>query len=323
MNEITGLSASRAPALAWAGARTGSAAGGDGPDRREPVGDRPLDEQLSSTTPDVPKRQRMLPIPATLAWGAGIGGVVGALLLRGRGAGWSLGALASGGWKGALVGAGMGGALLATDRLTGGEVKRQLDYVALDRRAQIGFVLRHPLTPWLAGTGLGVARDARAAQEQLYGRAEPLDGPQDAFRHAYAAALFTLRGIRDHGADPERAAKLAVEAGEAHEVDGQDNNDDFSREMDRFNNVVGAGLVGDGRARSGEQADERGFVTEHDLRRRVFAAIRAGEVQLVDRSTDPPTPRVSTRSADRSYRFALHKRSASASSSSLSVCCTV
>ena len=263
--------------------------------RREPVGDRTLDEQLSSTTPDVPARRPMLSIPGALGWGAGLGVLAGALLLRGSGAGWSLGALASGSWKGALVGAGIGGALIGIDRATGGEVKHQLDYVALDRRAQIGFVLRHPLKPWLAGMGLGVARDARAAQEQLYGRAEPLDGPQDAFRHAYAAALFTLRAERDHGQDPETAKALAIAAGEAHEVDGQDNNDDLSREMDRANNETGASIAGDGRARAGEPADDAGFVTEQALRQRVLDAMREGRLQLVDRTATPPGPRDSTR----------------------------
>ncbi|MCB0877755.1 MAG: hypothetical protein KDC46_02085 [Thermoleophilia bacterium] len=252
-----------------------------------------LDAQLSSTTPDVPKQRPMLPIASTLAWGAGVGALLGALVLRPRGGGWALGALATGGWKGALVGGGIGGALLGLDRLTGGEVKKQLDYVALDRRHQIGVVLRHPTKPWLAGLGLGVARDARAAQEQLYGTREPLDGPQDAFRHTYAAALMTLRAIRDHGEDPAGAAALAIEAGEAHELDGQDNNDDLSREMDRFNNHVGAGLAGDGRAAGGEQADANGFVTEHALRERVLEAMRTGQVQLVDRGATPAAPRVS------------------------------
>lgn len=256
-----------------------------------------LDRDLSSTTPDVPARRPMLSIPGTLAWGAGLGVAVGALLLRSKGAGWALPALASGAWKGAAVGAGMGAALIGIDRVTDGQVKKQLEYVSLDRRAQIGFVLKNLNRPWIAGLGIGVASDARAAQEQLYGTAEPLDGPQDAFRHAYAAALFTLRCERDHGVDPATAQRLAIDAGAAHEVDGQDNNDDLSRDMDHANNATGAALAGDGKARSGERADANGFVTERALRERVLDAMRAGKLELVDRTATPPAPRAST-SAD-------------------------
>ncbi len=255
-----------------------------------------VDTTLSSTTPDVPRKRPMLPAPSTLGWGIGLGTALGALLLRSKGAGWGAGALASGAWKGALVGGGIGTALLGLDKLTSGQVKQQLDYVSLDRRAQILFVLRHPTNPWIAGTGLGVARDARGAQEQLYGTWDPLDGPQDAFRHSFAAALFSLRAMRDHGKTPEHAHTLAIGAGEAHEVDGQDNNDDFSRAMDSANNRTGTEIVGDGRAVPGENADANGFVTEHALRERVLAALRDGRLQVVDRSGESPVARASTAS---------------------------
>jgi hypothetical protein len=253
-----------------------------------------LDRTLSSTAPDVPRGAPRLSIPSTLGWSTGIGLTLGALALRTKGAGWTAPALAAGAWKGAAVGAGIGAALLGLDRATGGEVRRQLEYVALDRRAQIGFVLRNLRHPWVGPMGLGVARDARAAQEQLYGLDEPLDGPQDAFRHAYAAALFTLRAQRDHGADQPTARRLAIGAGEAHEQDGQDNNDEYSRAMDTANNELGATLVGDGRATPGEQADDRGFVTEDALRQRVLDALRDARVTMVDRSVTPPAMRPST-----------------------------
>lgn len=253
-----------------------------------------LDSTLSSTTPDVPKGPQLLSAPHALGWGAAAGALLGALALRSPGAGRSLASFGAGALKGAAVGAGIGSALLGIDRLTNGEVHTQLDRISLDRRAQVGFVLTHPTKPWLAGLGLGVARDARAAQEQLYGMREPLDGPQDAFRHAYASALFSLRAMREHGAAPDDAHALAVAAGEAHEVDGQDNNDSFSRAMDTFNNAAGTSIVGDGRANSGEQAGADGLVSEHALRDRVIAAMGAGTLQLVERSRATPAPRTST-----------------------------
>jgi hypothetical protein len=259
-------------------------------DSPEPDG---LDRSLSSTTPDVPRTRPMLSIPGALGVGLAAGAGIGLLLLRGRGAGWGFSALGTGAWKGAAVGAGMGAALIGVDRATGGQVKKQLDYVSLDRRAQILFVLRNPTRPWLAGMGISVAADARAAQEALYGQREPLDGPQDAFRHTFAAALFSLRATRDHGQSPDDAHRLAIDAGEAHEVDGQDNNDDFSRAMDSFNNRVGTEIAGDGRAASGESADADGYLTEHALRDRVLRAIADGRVQLVDRSTETPVTRSS------------------------------
>jgi hypothetical protein len=252
---------------------------------------QPVDTSLSSTTPDVPRRPQFLPPAHTMAWGLGIGLAAGALLLRTPGAGLGLGALASGAWKGGVLGAGLGASLVGLDHLTGGAVKQQLDLVSLDRRAQIGFVLRHPTEPWLLGMGLGVARDARAAQEHYYGTREPLDGPQDAFRHTYAAALFSLRAMRGHGLDPSAAHELAIQAGAAHEADGQDNNDAWSSAMDTANNLAGTKVVGDGRALAGEQADERGFVTEAALRERVLGAMADGAVQVVDRTGSEPSPR--------------------------------
>jgi hypothetical protein len=252
-----------------------------------------VDDSLSSTTPDVPRRDRFLSIPSTIGWTSMLGAGLGVLLLRGSGAGWSLGALGTGAWKGAALGAGLGASLLGIDRITGGEVKGQLDKILLDRRAQAWFVISHPTKPWLFPLGMGVASDARGAQEALYGPREPLDGPQDAFRHAYAAALFSLRAMRDHDLRPAEAHQLAIDAGKAHEVDGQDNNDDFSRAMDKANNHTGTKIVADGRALPGEEADTNGFVTEHALQQRVLAAIVAGSLELVDRSGTFPTARAS------------------------------
>lgn len=254
-----------------------------------------LDRTLSSTAPDVPRATPHLSVPGALSAGLAAGAGLGMLLLRGGGAGWGLKALGTGAWKGAAIGAGLGAALVGIDRLTGGEVKRQLDYVLLDRRAQLTFVLRNATRPWVGPMGLGVARDARAAQEHLYGLREPLDGPQDAFRHTFAAALFSLRAMRDHGQSPEDAHRLAIDAGEAHEVDGQDNNDQHSRAMDSSNNRIGTEIAGNGRAANGEAADAAGFVTEHALRERVLRAMQDGRVQLVDRSGDAPALRSSGR----------------------------
>lgn len=252
-----------------------------------------VDGSLSSTTPDVPAGQQFLSIPKTVGWTGALGVGLGALLLRGRGAGWSVGALGTGAWKGAALGAGIGASLIGIDRLSGGELQKQQKKIFLDRRAQIGFVLQHPTKPWLLPMGLGVAKEARRAQESFYGRREPLDGPQDGFRHAYAAGLFSLRAMRDHGVPADEAHSLAIDAGAAHEADGQDNNDEFSRQMDIANNLTGTRLMGDGRALPGEDADANGFVTERALRQRVLLGMAAGTIQLVDRSGAEPTLRTS------------------------------
>jgi hypothetical protein len=258
-----------------------------------PNGSSGSDDALSSTTPDVPAGKRFLSIPSTLGWTAALGAGLGIVLLRGKGAGWGLGALGSGAWKGAAVGAGIGASLIGIDHLTGGEVNRQKKKIFLDRSAEAWFVLSHPTKPWLFSMGMGVANDARGAQESLYGPREPLDGPQDAFRHTYAAALFSLRALRDHGVGEDEAHELAIAAGAAHEADGQDNNDDFSREMDTANNLTGTHVVGDGRALPGEDADANGFLTEHALQQRVLLAMATGAVELVDRTGSEPSFRAS------------------------------
>jgi hypothetical protein len=97
--------------------------------------------------------------------------------------------------------------------------------------------------------------------------------------------------MRDHDIDPSEAHRLAIGAGNAHEVDGQDNNDPWSRAMDHANNTAGTHIVGDGRARAGEDADARGMLTEHALRGRVLAAIAAGEVEMIDRTGIRPSAR--------------------------------
>ena len=235
---------------------------------------RGLDATLSSTTPDVGAHAPFLATGRTLATTTLAGAAAGVLLRATRFPG-------VGG--GALLGAAAGVAVLGIDRLAGGSVKRLVDAATLDRRHELAFVLANPTKPWLATFGLHVARDARDAQLGLFGTREPKDGPQDAFRHSYAAALFTLRAMRDHGLSAPESATLALAAGEAHEQDGQDNNDSYSRSMDEANNAAGTMIVGDGRARAGEEADARGFITEAALRDRILAAMAAGSLTMVDR----------------------------------------
>ena len=98
--------------------------------------------------------------------------------------------------------------------------------------------------------------------------------------------------MRDHGESPESAHRLAIGAGDAHEADGQDNNDEFSRAMDTANNLTGTRLVGDGRALPGEDADAAGFLTERGLRDRVLGALRDGRLQVIERGGDAPITRV-------------------------------
>lgn len=263
-----------APLQQWSAPRRTSADAADAPS----AGD--IDSGISSTTPDA-RRRHGLPVVATLAWGAGLGLGIGALLLRPSGLARVPG-LVTGMRNGAIVGGGMGVALLGLDRLTHGAVGQQADSILLDRRAQAWFVLGHPTKPWLARMGLRVATDARAAQEQLYGRREPLDGPQDAFRHAYAAALYAQRMMEQHGVDPAEARALSAAAGRAHEVDGQDNNDEFSHAMDFHNNQGGLELVGDGHGPDGS------WLTEAQLRSAVLDAMAHGKLELVDRSGRTP-----------------------------------
>lgn len=257
---------------------------------------RALDQRLSSTTPDVARQPERLSWLNTLTVSTSIGATLGVATLRGKGAPWTLRSMSFGALKGAATSFGIGASIIALDHLTSGEVKRQLSYISLDRRSQMWFVIKNARYPWIGPMGLKVASDARAAQERLYGRSEPLDGPQDAFRHAYAAALFTLRAMRDHNLSQANAAKLALEIGEAHERDGQDNNDELSRNMDYFNNASGAKIVADGRARDYEQKDERGFLTEEALAARVLDAMRQGNLQLVERTKTPANHRYSNES---------------------------
>lgn len=235
-----------------------------------------------------------LSLPHVMAGGIAAGATLGALALRTGGAGWSLPAFGTGAWKGAALGAAIAGALLGLDALTDGAVKNQLDLVTLDRRAQLLLVLRNPTKPWLAPMSIDVARDARAAQHRVFGAAERLDGPQDAFRHAYAAALLSLRAMREHDVSSSDAHALAIDAGNAHERDGQDNNDEHSRSMDVTNNEAVVTIVGDGRARAGEAHDGHGFLTDQALRERVLGAIGRGELTVVDRTGAEPTARPTT-----------------------------
>jgi len=252
-------------------------------------------DRLASVAPDVPVAAPRISWTGAVGRGATLGAAAGLLVLRPSG--WELTSLGTGAWKGAAIGVGVAAVLAGVDHLTGGAVKRQLDLVSLDRRHQILFVLKHPLRPWLTGMGLGVADAANAVQRRYFGAHDPMDGAPDALRHGYAAALFTLRAMRDHGESSGDAASLAIEAGDAHEADGQDNNDSYSHEMDAYNNRVGARLAGDGKPRAGEAADDAGWITERALADRVLDAIGAGEIQVVDRDATGAHPRLTT-SAD-------------------------
>lgn len=133
------------------------------------------------------------------------------------------------------------------------------------------FVVSNLHRPWLAEVGYGVLDDAKAAERGRYGASDHLDDDADAFRHAYAAALMTVRAMRDHGATQAEAARLVTGLGDAHERDGVDNGAHAS-EMDRHNNRVGVELVGDGRQGAG-------WVTEAQVEQLVVDALEAGRLQ--------------------------------------------
>lgn len=247
-----------------------------------------LPDRATAPAPDAgaPTSRSMLSLPATLALTVGLGAAVGMLLLRPRGVG-GAGALLRGLRNGALVGAGTGVALLGLDRLTGGQVQHQLDLAFLNRLSQIGFVLRHPTKPWLGPTTLAAAGDARDAQHRHYGSHDPRDGAPDAFRHAYGAALLALRMMREHGLEEAEARRLAHEAGEAHEADGQDNTP-MAYQMDLANNTAGLEVLGDGHAADGS------WISEQALQRGVLEAMANGCMLVIDAAAGATALRTTT-----------------------------
>lgn len=143
---------------------------------------------------------------------------------------------------------------------------------------QAMFLVRNLDHPWLAAQGEGVLRAARQAEARRYGPGDHLDDDADAFRHTYAAALMTLRSMRDHDVGAADAQQLTVELGDAHEQDGPDpleqdragHDNAAASDMDRRNNRAGAALVGDGHASTGD------WLTEGELRARVATAVDGG-----------------------------------------------
>lgn len=232
-----------------------------------------------------PRQTYMSPMK-TFAATALVGTAIGALGMR-PSAFSGAAELVRGMRTGALVGAGLGALALIADRVSGGEVHRQLNSAFQDRRAQGWFVLKHLNHPWLASTTLQAASDARAQQHAIFGSAQPLDGPHDAFRHAYAGALLSLRLQRDRGMSAEQAADLTREAGDAHEQDGQDNSPEAGA-MDRFNNAVGIKIASTAHAAGGS------WVSEQDLINQVVNAMATGRLQVVDHVGDTATPRATT-----------------------------
>ncbi len=152
---------------------------------------------------------------------------------------------------------------------TAGQLVRR----AVEDHHQALFVLARLDRPWLARVGYAVYDDAKAREQQHFGRGDHLDDDGDAFRHAWAAALMALRAMRDHGMSRPDAARLVIGLGDAHERDGADNAA-LSAQMDRVNNRRGVELVGSGRAGAG-------WISEFELEQHVLDAVRGGRLARV------------------------------------------
>lgn len=138
------------------------------------------------------------------------------------------------------------------------------------------FVIRHASKPWISGLARSVLDASHGAELSRFGSNGNVDGQGDAYRHAYAAALFTLRSMRDHGMSAPTAIHLTVSAGDAHERDGADNPaGKRSAEMDMLNNELGAKLVGTGQ--SGIT-----WISESELETRVWDHLIGGSFRYLD-----------------------------------------
>lgn len=147
---------------------------------------------------------------------------------------------------------------------------------AIEDPHQTWFVVSHPNRPWLYSMGYEILNDSHAAERRNFGKADAIDNEGDAFRHAYAAALMTLRAMRDHGVSQSKAAALSHEAGVAHESDGADNPaGKLSSRMDLYNNQVGIKLVGSGRV-------DGIWLSEQELERKVLDALENGKLREID-----------------------------------------
>lgn len=214
-------------------------------------------------------------IPLLPGVGAGIALGVGLEFVQLARMGWSapgglLVALPSIG-RAAAGGAVVAGVMLLVDRLTGNHVGMGLGWLA-DNRHAIGVVVRHPFEPWIGPLGRRTYNDAERVQEHLFGVHHSTDDGGDAFRHAYASALYALRMMRDHDISPHRARSIVVDAGVAHERDTWARNTPAAHAMDVHNNAVGVAMVGDGRSATGS------WLSDAQVQERVLDALRSGEL---------------------------------------------
>jgi hypothetical protein len=187
----------------------------------------------------------------------------------------------------ALGAAVLGGGYLAFDALryfTGhagvdgeGESTGTITGWAIGHTHRGAWALEHALHPSRVKAVMDGAHDAKRAQKHLFRGTglRGVDDAADAFRHTYGSALITERLIAEHEMSPEDASALVRSAGVANEDDSQldGHHRDVAREMDTFNNDVGIAL--------GMTAAEHDF-TDMKLRRAVLSAIRSGETEIVD-----------------------------------------
>ena len=199
----------------------------------------------------------------------GIGWGVARALLGGGSSASGLKAVARSIGISAAGGATLAGAALLIDRLTGNHMGSGLAWI-VDHRHSIGMVVRHPTQPWIGPLGRRTFDDAERVQERLYHVHHATDDGGDAFRHAYASALFAVRMMRDHHVSADQARSIVIEAGDAHELDTWGSNTPAAHAMDLHNNAAGADLAGDGRGSDGA------WLTDSQVQDRVLEALSRG-----------------------------------------------
>lgn len=228
--------------------------------------------------PAAPAPQQSLPPLATVAsTSAAFAGLTATstflvVLRKHRALGTALRALPRPTTLGLATGAAAGVGLLVLDRLSGGTVNSTRKRFSLE---EAGAVLGNWRDPWLGIEAWNVRGRAINRSSQLYG--VDGEGPGNAFRHAYAAALLTLRAMRDHGESRSNAAALTRDVGTAHEDRDSTDPDNALRRMDLHNNEAGIDLVGDGHVVQGGR-----WLRDEELVGRVQQAIAGGKL-LVQR----------------------------------------
>lgn len=246
----------------------------------------PRDWGASMRDPDV-RRNHLTYLPAaptlTLAT-LGIG-VLGTVALRSPRGSWSPRAIARGFAAGGALGVALAGVLLLVDRVSDASVGKVFGHFREVGMGQLLMLVRHPLRPWIARQATAIVRDSNRTRLELFGQVDQLDGPSDAFNHAYGSALMLMRSQRDHGLSLEGATALAAEAGLVHENDVTTDPLNVRRMMDLHNNSIGRAVA------SAAHRPDGSWMTDAEIVAAVLDHMRSGDLWVAnaDRTGLRPT----------------------------------